>query len=193
MVFSSLYCCHSSYKSFFLYQQNKSSGSKVKFRQANNHCKRVLEAAKLLKQKSPSLPWDLVLGTFGELLMLLDKSAIPPLSGHILAVYCVQLSHGITYLFAFFFSFKFYKFLPKFSNILPFFDISLTFFWKITPMLLLSRISLVYSMAQSCCLLHLIKQNCLLKTFLRTLILMTRVSLYLFSFLELIWNYIIFL
>ena len=32
---------------FRLYQQNKSSGSKVKFRQASNRCKRVLEAAKL--------------------------------------------------------------------------------------------------------------------------------------------------
>ena len=32
---------------FCLYQQNKSSGYKVKFRQASNHCKRVLEAAKL--------------------------------------------------------------------------------------------------------------------------------------------------
>ena len=31
---------------FHLYQQNKSSESKVKFRQANNHCKRVLEVAK---------------------------------------------------------------------------------------------------------------------------------------------------
>ena len=30
-----------------LYQQNKSSESKVKFRQTSNHCKRVLEAAKL--------------------------------------------------------------------------------------------------------------------------------------------------
>ena len=30
---------------------------------------------------------------------------------------------------------------------------------------------LLYSTAQRCCLLHLIKQNCLLKTFLRTLIL----------------------
>ena len=37
-----------------------------------------------------------------------------------------------------------------------------------------------YSVARSCCLLHLIKQNCLLKTFLRTLILMTQVSLYFF-------------
>ena len=36
-------------------------------------------------------------------------------------------------------------------------------------------------MDQRCCLLHLIKQNCLLKTFLRTLILTTWVSLYLFS------------
>ena len=35
-------------KSFFrLYQQNKSSESKVKFRQASNCCKKVLEAAKL--------------------------------------------------------------------------------------------------------------------------------------------------
>ena len=32
---------------FRLYQQNKSSESKVKFIQASNHCKRVLEAAKL--------------------------------------------------------------------------------------------------------------------------------------------------
>ena len=32
---------------FRLYQQNKSSESKVKFRQASNHCKRVLETAKL--------------------------------------------------------------------------------------------------------------------------------------------------
>ena len=30
-----------------MYQQNKSSESKAKFRQASNHCKRVLEAAKL--------------------------------------------------------------------------------------------------------------------------------------------------
>ena len=32
---------------FCLYQQNKSSESKEKFRQASNHCKKVLEAAKL--------------------------------------------------------------------------------------------------------------------------------------------------
>ena len=51
---------------------------------------------------------------------------------------------------------------------------------------------LLYSTSRRYCLLHLIKQNCSLKTFLRTLILMTQVSLYLFSLLELIWNYIIF-
>ena len=39
---------------------------------------------------------------------------------------------------------------------------------------------------------HLIKQNCLLKTFLSMLILMIQVSLYLFSLLELIRNCIIF-
>ena len=36
---------------FRLYQQNKSSESKVKFRQASNRCKRVLEAAKLAYAK----------------------------------------------------------------------------------------------------------------------------------------------
>ena len=45
---------------------------------------------------------------------------------------------------------------------------------------------LPYSMAWRCCLLHLIKQNCLLKTFLRTLILMIQVSPYLFSLLKLV-------
>ena len=32
---------------FHLYQKDKSSDSKLKFRQASNHCKRVLEVAKL--------------------------------------------------------------------------------------------------------------------------------------------------
>ena len=44
---------------------------------------------------------------------------------------------------------------------------------------------LLYSTALRCYLLHLIKQNCLLNTFLRTLILITQASLYLFSPLEL--------
>ena len=44
---------------------------------------------------------------------------------------------------------------------------------------------LLYSTDQMCCLLHLIKQNYLLKTFLRTLILILLVSLYLFSVLNL--------
>ena len=58
---------------FRLYQQNKSSESKVKFRQASNRCKRVLVAAKLAyatRKKSPSLPRNLALGTFGELLIV---------------------------------------------------------------------------------------------------------------------------
>ena len=46
---------------------------------------------------------------------------------------------------------------------------------------------------QKYCLLLLMRQNFLLKTFLRTLILTTQVSLYLFSLLEVIWNFIIFL
>ena len=55
---------------FRLYQQNKSSESKAKFRQASNHCKKVLEAAKIAygnKIKSSSVPRNLALGTFCEL------------------------------------------------------------------------------------------------------------------------------
>ena len=112
---------------FRLYQQNKSSESKVKFRQASNRCKRVLEAANLhmlLKQKSPSFPRSLALGTFGELLIVFSTK--------------------------------------------------------------LNLLYLLYSTDQRYCLLHLIKQNYLLKTFPRTQILMILVSLYLFSPLELI-------
>ena len=45
---------------------------------------------------------------------------------------------------------------------------------------------LLYSRDKRYCLLHLRKQNCLLKTSVRTLILMTQVSLYPFFLLELI-------
>ena len=58
---------------FRLYQQNKSSESKVKFRQASNCCKRVLEAAKLTyatKTKILSLPRELAVRTFGELIIM---------------------------------------------------------------------------------------------------------------------------
>ena len=111
-----------------LYQQNKSSESKVKFRQASNCCKRVFEAAKLAyatkTKESISLPRNLALGTFGKLL----------------AVFSTKVN----------------------------------------------LLYLLYSTDWRCCLLHLIKQNYLLKTFPRTQVLMTLVSLYLFSLLELI-------
>ena len=58
---------------FRLYQQNKSSESKVKFRQASNRCKRVLKLPNLhmlLKQESPSLPGNSALRTFGKLLIV---------------------------------------------------------------------------------------------------------------------------
>ena len=48
MVFSICAAAIVDRNSFHLYQQNKSSESKVKFRQASNHSKRVLEATKLL-------------------------------------------------------------------------------------------------------------------------------------------------
>ena len=112
---------------FRLYQQNKSSESKVKFRQASNRCKRVLEAAKLAyatKTKESIISQNLALGTFGELLIVFSTKV--------------------------------------------------------------NLLYLLYSTDRRCCLLHLIKQNYLLKTFPRTQILMTLVSLYLFSPLELI-------
>ena len=128
IIFSCLCCCHSSLKSLFhLYQKDKSSGSKVKLRQASNFCKRVFEATRvayanktryfITSQKLGSRDfWQIANSVLNK-----GKSAIPPLFN-----------------------------------------------------------------GQRCCLLHLIKQNCLLKTFLKTPILMTQVSLYLFSLLELI-------
>ena len=65
----------------------------------------------LIKQKRPSLPRNLALGTFGKLLIVFSTK--------------------------------------------------------------INLLYLLYSMDRRCCLLHLIKQNYLLKTFLRTLILMT--------------------
>ena len=70
---------------FHLYQQNKSSESKVKFRQASNCCKRVLEAAKLAyatntkesitSQKLGSRDfWRIANSVLNK-----GKSAIPPL------------------------------------------------------------------------------------------------------------------
>ena len=86
MIFCSLCCCHSSQKSFFrLYQKGKSFESKVKFRKASNHCKRVVEAAKLAyanktkesitsqKRGSQDL-WQISSSVLNK-----GKSAIPPL------------------------------------------------------------------------------------------------------------------
>ena len=109
---------------FRLYQKDKSSASKVKFIQASNRCKRVLEAATLAytnKTKESITSQKFGSCGFGELLI-------------------------------------------EFST----------------------KVNLLYSAVRRCCLLHLIKENCLLKTFLRALILMTQVSFYLFSLLELI-------
>ena len=61
---------------FRLYQQNKFSESKVKFRQASNRCRRVLEAAKFAyaNKTKESLLRNLALGTFGELLIVFSAS-----------------------------------------------------------------------------------------------------------------------
>ena len=86
MVFSCLFCCHNSKKSLFsLCEQNKSSESKIKFRQASNRCKRVLEAAKLAyanKTKESITSQKLGSRDFWRIansVLNRGKSAIPPL------------------------------------------------------------------------------------------------------------------
>ena len=72
------------YKNHFfqLYQQNKSSKSKVKFRQANNHCKGVLEIAKfpyVTKKKESITSQKLGSQDFWQIASVLNKgnSAVP--------------------------------------------------------------------------------------------------------------------
>ena len=68
-----------------MYQQNKSSESKVKFRQSSNCCKRVLEAAKLAyanKTKESITSQKLGSQDFWQIansVLSRGKSAIPPL------------------------------------------------------------------------------------------------------------------
>ena len=70
---------------FHLYQNDKSTESKVKFRQASNHCKRVLEAAKLAyanKTKESITSQKLGSRDFWRIansVLNKGKSAIPPL------------------------------------------------------------------------------------------------------------------
>ena len=70
---------------FHLYQEDKSSDSKVKFRQASNRCKRVLEAAKLAyanKTKESITSQKLGSRDFWQIansVLNKGKSAIPPL------------------------------------------------------------------------------------------------------------------
>ena len=70
---------------FCLYQREKSSDSKVKFRQASNHCKRFLEAAKLAyanKTKDSITSQKLGSRDFWQIansVLNKGKSAIPPL------------------------------------------------------------------------------------------------------------------
>ena len=70
---------------FRLYQREKSSDSKVKFRQASNHCKRVLEAVKLAyanKTKESITSQKLDSRDFWRIansVLNKGKSAIPPL------------------------------------------------------------------------------------------------------------------
>ena len=70
---------------FCLYEKDKSSDSKVKFRQASNHCKRVIEASQLVfanKTKEPITSQKFVfLDFWGMANRVLNKgkSAIPPL------------------------------------------------------------------------------------------------------------------
>ena len=70
---------------FRLYQKHKSSDSKVKFRQASNRCKKVLEAAKIAyanKRIEPIASQKLGFCDFWQIassILNKDKSTIPPL------------------------------------------------------------------------------------------------------------------
>ena len=70
---------------FRLYQKDKSSESKVKFRQASNHCKRVLEAGKFAyANKTKESITSNKFGSqdcwrIGNTVLNKGKSAIPPL------------------------------------------------------------------------------------------------------------------
>ena len=70
---------------FLLYQQNKSSVSKVKFRQGSNLCKSIIEAAKLayaLKTKESNTSQKLGSWDFWQIansFLSKCKSAVPPL------------------------------------------------------------------------------------------------------------------
>ena len=87
MVFSCFCCCHVVHRSHFfhLFQKDKSSESKVKFRQASNHCKRVPKAAKLAyadKTKESITSQKLASRDFWQIVnnvLNKGKSAIPPL------------------------------------------------------------------------------------------------------------------
>ena len=87
MVLSCLCCCNIVHRNHFfrLYQREKSSDSKVKFRQASNCCKRVLEAAKLAyasKTKESITSQKLGSHDFWQTansVLNKGKSAIPPL------------------------------------------------------------------------------------------------------------------
>ena len=84
MVFSCFCCCHVVHRSHFfhLFQKDKSSESKVKFRQASNHCKRVPKAAKLAYAKESITSQKLASRDFWQIannVLNKGKSAIPPL------------------------------------------------------------------------------------------------------------------
>ena len=65
---------------FFVYQQNKSSAPKLKFRQAHHCCKRVLlKLSILLIKKSISLPSSYNFLPIANNILNKGKSAIPPL------------------------------------------------------------------------------------------------------------------
>ena len=73
MVFSSFSCCIVDTNQFFrLYQQNKFSESKVKFRLviAIKGSLKLPNLHMLVKQKNPSLARNLVFGIFGKLLIV---------------------------------------------------------------------------------------------------------------------------
>ena len=79
-----------------MYQQNKYSESKGKFRQASNHCKRVLETAKLAYANKTK---ESMFSTKVNLLYLLYTTAQEYCFVHLIKPTLILMTHVSLYLF----------------------------------------------------------------------------------------------
>ena len=90
--------------------------------------------------------------------LLINKLEKPYGRAPILAVYCMQFQMQSPFIFQNIL--RFFIFLPKFSNILSFFNISLKFFRKTVPMTSISRIVPVWKLVKQQLISHLRNLGC---------------------------------